>query len=439
MNRIFATFALLLGGCLAAGAQPWTLEQCIRHALDHNLTVKQNRIAVSQSEIELNTAENRRLPGVSASASESVSAGRSLLGNNTYATNTNSTATGFNIGAEIPVFQGFQLRNNIALSRLNLAAATADLERAQDDIRVAVAQAYVQVLYNREILAVAENQVGIDSLQVDRLAEMNRAGKASPVDLAQQQAAYAQSLYQRTLASNNLRLSLLDLTQLLELPDPEGFDVAPPPADALEMRLVERAEDIYAAAVDSRASIRAEKLRLEAAGARIAVAKGSFLPSLSLSGGVGTGYYTSSLGASASFGSQMKNNFSQQLGLSLSIPIFARMGNRNNLRSAELSARSQELQLENAQKSLYKEIQQAWYAARASQDKYYGSLQVRESARESFGLVSAKYENGKAGITEFNEAKNALMKAEADLVQARCEQLFQTRLLLFYKGENLSF
>ena len=439
MNRIFATFALLLGGCLAAGAQPWTLEQCIRHALDHNLTVKQNRIAVSQSEIELNTAENRRLPGVSASASESVSAGRSLLGNNTYATNTNSTATGFNIGAEIPVFQGFQLRNNIALSRLNLAAATADLERAQDDIRVAVAQAYVQVLYNREILAVAENQVGIDSLQVDRLAEMNRVGKASPVDLAQQQAAYAQSLYQRTLASNNLRLSLLDLTQLLELPDPEGFDVAPPPAEALEMRLVERAEDIYAAALDSRASIRAEKLRLEAAGARIAVAKGSFLPSLSLSGGVGTGYYTSSLGASASFGSQMKNNFSQQLGLSLSIPIFARMGNRNNLRSAELSARSQELQLENAQKSLYKEIQQAWYAARASQDKYYGSLQVRESARESFGLVSAKYENGKAGITEFNEAKNALMKAEADLVQARCEQLFQTRLLLFYKGENLSF
>ena len=439
MNRIFATFALLLGGCLAAGAQPWTLEQCIRHALDHNLTVKQNRIAVSQSEIELNTAENRRLPGVSASASESVSAGRSLLGNNTYATNTNSTATGFNIGAEIPVFQGFQLRNNIALSRLNLAAATADLERAQDDIRVAVAQAYVQVLYNREILAVAENQVGIDSLQVDRLAEMNRVGKASPVDLAQQQAAYAQSLYQRTLASNNLRLSLLDLTQLLELPDPEGFDVAPPPAEALEMRLVERAEDIYAAAVDSRASIRAEKLRLEAAGARIAVAKGSFLPSLSLSGGVGTGYYTSSLGASASFGSQMKNNFSQQLGLNLSIPIFARMGNRNNLRSAELSARSQELQLENAQKSLYKEIQQAWYAARASQDKYYGSLQVRESARESFGLVSAKYENGKAGITEFNEAKNALMKAEADLVQARCEQLFQTRLLLFYKGENLSF
>lgn len=438
MKRILLLIALS-GGCLAAGAQSWTLEQCIRHALDNNLTVQQSRLSVQQSEIELNTAENRRLPGVSASASEGLSAGRSLLGNNTYATNTNSTSTSFNIGAEVPVFQGFQIRNNIAAGRLNLAAATADLERVQDDIRVAVARAFVQVLYNREIVEVADRQVAIDSLQVDRLAEMCRVGKASPADLAQQKAAHAQSQYQRTLAANNLQLSLLDLTQLLEIPDPSGFSVAAPPAEALEMRLVERAEEVYAAAVESKASIRAEKLRLEAADARIAVAKGAFLPSLSLSGGVGTGYYTSSLGAGSSFASQMKNNFSQQLGISLSIPIFSRMSNRNNLRAAELSARAQELQLENARKSLYKEIQQAWFNARAAQEKYYGSVSVLDSARESFELVSAKYENGKAGITEFNEAKNTLMKAESDLVQARYEQLFQTRLLYFYKGEELDF
>ena len=438
MKRILL-FLALLGGSMAAGAQPWTLERCIRHALDSNLTVRQGRIAVSQSEIELNTAKNRRLPGVSASASEGVSAGRSLLGNNTYATNTNSTSTNFNIGAEVPVFQGFQIRNNIAMRRLDLAAATADLERMQDDIRVAVARAYVQVLFNREILAVADRQVDIDSLQVERLTEMYRVGKASSADLAQQKAAHAQSRYQRTLAVSNLRLSVLDLTQLLELPDPEGFTVAAPAGEVLEMRLLERAEDIYAAAVDVRASVRAEKLRLEAADARIAMAKGAFLPTLSLSGGIGTGYYTSSLGANASFAAQMKNNFSQQLGLSLSIPIFSRMANRNNLRSAELSARSQELQLENARKTLYKEIQQAWYNARASQDKYYGSRSVLESARESFELVSAKYEGGKAGITEFNEAKNALMKAESNLVQARYEQLFQTRLLYFYKGEAMDF
>ena len=436
MRRILIVCALL-GAGLGAWAQPWTLPQCIRHALENNLTIRQGEISVRQSEIELNTARNRRLPGVSAGASESFSAGRSLLGNNTYATNTNSTSTNFNIGADVPVFQGFQIRNNIAAARLNLAAATADLEKIKDDIRVAVAQAFVQVLYNQEILDVAEGQIEIDSLQVERLTELLRNGKASAAELAQQKASYAQSVYQRTQAANNLRLSLLDLSQLLELPDADGFSVVRPAAEGLEPRLLESAEDVYAAAVERKASIQAEQKRLEAAQARVDVAKGAFLPSVSLSGGVGTGYYTSSLAASSSFADQMKNNFSQQLGLSLSIPIFARMGNRNNLRAAELSARTQELQLESARKSLYKEIQQAWYAARASQDRYYSSVQVVESARESFELVSAKYENGKANITEFNEAKNTLMRAESDLVQARYEQLYQTRLLSFYKGESL--
>lgn len=438
MKRILF-IAALLGISLGASAQTWTLEQCIRHALENNLSIRQGELSVQQSEIELNTAQNRRLPGVSASVSESFSAGRSLLGNNTYATNTNSTSSNLHIGADVPVFQGFQIKNNIALSKLNLAAATADLEKAKDDIRVAVAQAYVQVLYNMEILDVAKSQVEIDSLQVVRLTEMLRNGKASAAELAQQKASHAQSSYQLTQAANNLRISLLDLSQLLELPNPEGFSVVKPSAAALDLRLVGDAADIYADAVERKASIQAEKLRVEAADARIAVAKGAFLPTISLSGGLGTGYYTSSLGSSASFADQMKNNFSQQLGLSLSIPIFARLANRNNLRSTELSARTQELQLENAKKSLYKEIQQAWYNALASQDRYASSQMVRDSASESFELVSAKYENGKANITEFNEAKNTLMRAESDLVQARYEHLFQTRLLDFYRRGDLAF
>lgn len=437
--RKFFVLCALLGAGIGLHAQSWTLGQCIRYALDNNLTVRKGDLTVRQNEIELNTAVNRRLPGISASASESFSAGRSLLGNNTYATNTNSTSTSFNIGADVPVFQGFQIRNNIAAARLNLAAATADLEKIKDDIRVAVAQAYVQVLYNQEILDVAENQIGIDSLQVERLTELLRNGKASAAELAQQKASYAQSVYQRTQAANNLRLSLLDLTQLLELPNPDGFSVVRPSADGLEPRLLENAEDIYAAAVERKASVQAEQKRLEAAEARVDMAKGAFLPSLSLSGGVGTGYYTSSLGSSNSFSDQMKNNFSQQIGLSLSIPIFTRMSNRNSLRSAQLNVENQTLQLETVRKSLYKEIQQAWFAARAAQDKYYSSQQVVDSARESFNLVSAKYENGKANITEFNEAKNTLMKAESDLVQARYEQLYQTHLLDFYVGKDLVF
>lgn len=109
------------------------------------------------------------------------------------------------------------------------------------------------------------------------------------------------------------------------------------------------------------------------------------------------------------------------------------------MRSAQLNFRNQQLQLENVKKTLYKEIQQAYYNAVASQSKLEGSIEAAASARESFTLVSAKYENGKANITEFNEAKNRYMEAESNLSQARYEHLYQTKLLDFYRGKELVF
>ena len=135
----------------------------------------------------------------------------------------------------------------------------------------------------------------------------------------------------------------------------------------------------------------------------------------------------------------MKNNFSQYLGLSLSVPIFTRFSNRNNLRSAELSYRNQELQLENVKKSLYKEIQQAYYNAVASQEKYRSSEEAARSAEEAFRLTSAKYEIGQANITEFNEARDGWLRAESDLVRSRYEYLYSAKLLDFYRGRPLEF
>jgi len=436
MKKILFIF-LALAGPLAQASNPWTLRQCIDYALENNLTIKQTTLSVRQSEVELNSAENSRLPGVSASASQNFSFGRGLTADNTY-DNSNTTSTGFNLGADVPVFQGFQIKHNIALQKLNLAAATADLEKAKDDIRVAVAQSYVQILYNMEILDVAEAQIEIDSMQVERLKMMFDNGKASMAEVAQQEASLAQSRLQKTQAANNLKLSLLDLSQLLELDSPEGFSVARPSAD-IRPGLLPSPEDIYADAVGHKPSVLAEEKRLDVASTRIDMAKGQRLPSISLSGGMGTNYYTSSRYASSSFADQMKNNFSQFLGLSMSIPIFSRFSTRNNIRVAELSYDAQTLALENVKKALYKEIQQAYYNASGSQEKFSSSEAVVASSREAFNLVSAKYENGKANITEFNEAKNNLMKAESDRVQARYELLYQSAILDFYRGRTLDF
>ena len=440
MRRIILTAALV--AAFAAGAQAqervWTLPQCIDHALENNLSVKRSGLNVEQREIDLNTAENNRLPSVSGSAGQNFSFGRSLTADNTYA-NTNTTNTSFSVGAQVPVFNGFQIKHNIELSKLNLAAATADLEKAKDDIRVAVAQAYVQILYNMEILDVARSQVEIDSLQVVRLTEMASNGMVASADVSAQEATLAQSRVSATQAENNVALAILDLTQLLELPSPEGFRIARPSVEGLETVMLMDPEAIYAEAVQFKPAVKAEEIRLDQALKSIDLAKDSFLPSLSLSGGLGTNYYTSSGFPSAGFSSQLKNNFSQYIGLNLSVPIFSHFSNRNQVRNARLQYSSQEIVLDNSRKSLYKEIQQAYYNAVGSQAKYRSSQIAAASAEDAFELAQAKYENGKSGITEFNEAKGRYMSAASNLVQARYEYLYQSKILDFYRGRDLEF
>lgn len=428
---------LILAMILACGA-PWSLDDCINYALDHNITVQQSRILVEEREIALNTAKNRFLPGVSAGASQNFSFGRGLTADNTYA-NANTTSSSFSLGGELSVFQGLQLVNNVRLSRLDLEAATKDLEKTRDDIRVAVANAYMTILYNQEILSVAKSQQEVDSILVERMRSVKASGKASEADVAAQEATYAQSCLNTVQAQNNLRLSVLDLSQLLELDSPEGFCIVTPDVGGLELSILRNPEEIYAAALEIKPAIKAEEARVASAERNIAIAKGAFSPTLSLSGGIGSNFYTSSSLPSLPFAEQLRNNFSQYVGMSLNIPIFSRMSNANNLKTARLNYNSRQLQLENAKKDLYKEIQQAYYNAVASQSKMVSSGKAAESSSKSFELTKEKYAAGKADIVEYNQAKDKNLEALSNYIQARYECLFQTSLLDFYEGKPISF
>ena len=423
---------------MAAQDAPWSLQDCIDYALEHNLSVQQSALSVQQKEIELNTAKSRFLPGVSASASENFSFGRGLTADNTY-TNSNTSSTSFSLGGELPIFQGFDIANGIKIAKLDLASATADLEKARDDIRVSVAQAYVQILYNGELLKVAAQQASHDAELLEQVEAKRLAGKASDADVSAQRATLAQSRLSETQASNSLVLSKLDLTQLLELPSPEGFEVVSPDVSSLELQLLMTPEEIYATALEVRPAVQAAQIQLESAGISIDKARGGYLPSLSLSGGIGTNYYTTSNVSSPSFGEQLRNNFSQYVGLSLSVPIFSRFSTRNSVRIARINRSNMELQLESVKKSLYKEIQQAYYNAVASQAKYSSSEESALSAEQHYELTEQKYLNGKASVTDYNDAKNTWLQAESEHLKARYECLFQTSLLDFYKGEGIVF
>ena len=443
MKKIFLIVSLGVLGIQGIQAQEkqWSLRECCDYAVAHNISIKQQENQCRQQELKLSTARNQRLPDLSGSVSQSFSFGRGLTADNTY-TNTNTSNTSFGLNTSVPLFTGFQIPNEIKLNQLNLEAATADLEKAKDDIRMQVAKAYVQILYDMEIADVAVRQIEIDSAQVARLQAFVNNGKASEAELSQQKATLAKSRLTATQAENDYRLAILTLTQLLELPTPEGFSIERPTQeelDALAHVGLLSPDQIYAEALGVKPEILSQQLKLKGTEHSIKIAKAANYPTLSLGGGLGTNYYTTSGFKSDKFGKQLENNFSQSLGLNLSIPIFNRFRTRNNIRSAQIDRETQQLQLDNTKKTLYKEIQQVYYNAQNAQSKEKSAYEALLSSKDAFQLMQAKYENGKATITEFNESKNNYLKSESDLVQARYENLYQHALIEFYRGKALDF
>ena len=417
-----------------AQSDSWTLDACVQYALDHNLTVKQSELMKSQREVELNTARNSMWPAIQASASQNFSFGRGLSEDNTYVSS-NTANTSFGIGGSMNLFTGLRVKNSIEMGKLNLEAATADCDKAKEDIRIAVTQAYMQILYQMEVCEVAKLQISIDSAQVERLTALYELGKIGPSEVSSRKSTLAQSRLTYTEAHNGLVSATLDMTQLLELESPEGFVIVKPDLGNAMPDELPSPEQIYQQALGNRAAVKAEEIRTNYAKTNIAMAKSGWYPTLSMNGGIITDYYALLGHPGKGFGAQLRDNFSPYVGISLNVPIFDRLETRNNVRMAKLQLESQQIQTENVKKSLYKEIQQAWFNAVASKEKYASSQVAETSAKEAFDLESALYEAGRSTGTAFNEAKNNYLQAAANLAQAKCEFLYNVQLLELLAGE----
>ena len=443
--KSYIPLALLMAGCAlttAQGQQRWTLRQCIDHAIEHNIQIKQSANAAEQSAIEVNTAKWARLPNLNGSAGQNWNWGRTQTAikdeeTGDYTTmyvNSSSHGTNLNLSSSIPLFTGMQIPHQYALAKLNLKAAIADLDKAKEDLSINIASAYLQVLFNEELHQVALGQAALSRRQCERIVRMAELGKASAAEVAEARSRVAQDEMNVVQADNNHRLALLDLSQLIELETPEGFALEAPAA-TIELQSLTPPDEIFQTALVNKPSIQAARLRVEGSKHSIRVAQSGYYPQLSLNGSLGTSYYST---INRTFNQQMNDNFSKYVGLNLSVPLFNRFSTRNRVRSARLQHDNYSLQLDQAKKTLYKEIQQAWYNAVASGAKLSSCTDALDSAEKSFELMAARYENGKASITEFNESKNNVMKAQSDLAQARFENLFQIKLLDFYAGAEIS-
>lgn len=433
---------LLILACCCSAAVPaqerWTLRRCIDHAIEHNVTIRQTANVAEQSAVEANTAKWARLPNLNANAGQSWNWGRTQTAvknedTGDYSTvyvNTNSHGTNLSLSTSIPIFTGLELPHQYALAKLNLKAALADLDKAKEDISINIASAYLQVLFNEELHQVALGQVLLSKEQQARIGRLVELGKASPAELAEAKARVAQDETNVVQADNSHKLSLLDLSQLIELETPEGFNLESPVINQ-ELIPLTPPDEIFQIAMVSKASIQAAQFRLEGSKHSIRIAQSGYYPQLNLNGSLGTNYYST---IDRTFSQQMNDNFNKYVGFNLSVPIFNRLSTRNRVRTARLQHENYALQLDNAKKTLYKEIQQAWYNAVAAESKYTTSHAATFASEEVFKLVREKYENGKATAVEYNEAKQNLMKSQSDELQAKYDYLFRTKILDFYKG-----
>lgn len=434
----FITPLLLVATTGFAAAQPWSLEQCISYAIDHNMQVKMQELNLSSRETELNTAQRSWLPAANASVGQTFNFGRGQ-DREGKTVDVNSQNTSFSLSANMPLFTGFQITNNIHLQRYTVQAAGEALRRAKESIAVSVAQAYLDVLLRKEIHKIGSEALSFTTESVKRTEAMVSTGKAPQAQLFEIRSQQASDESTLTTADNNVRLCLLTLAQLLEIASLDSFDVQLPALDSATLMLMPLAEvsEVYGSALGTKPQIREAELQVDVSRARLKVAQAGHYPQLSLNAGVGDNYYLLNSMSNASFGSQMSNNLQEYVGLSLSIPIFNRFATRNSVRSAQININYQELELESVKKTLYKEIQQAYHSAVAAQKSYLASQKSVAAAREAFRYADSKYQTGKSSVYEFTEAATRLSRSLSEEAQAKYSYVFALKILDFYGGREI--
>jgi outer membrane protein len=379
-----------------------------------------------------------RLPNLNASLGQNWNFGRTQIQSGLYENQTQSN-TNFSITTSIPLFNGFRIFNEVAKNRLELEAAIQNLEKAKENLALNIASLFLQVLFDKEILKINEEQLILSQLQLERTKVLVEESKVSISQLYDIEAQLANEQVALVQAKNTLKLSLLDLAQSLELEQSIDFDVYASETDNIIMEDINVSlspASIFDNAVRNKAIIKEQELRVESAKRTLKITQSGYYPNLSLSLGLGTNYfylYTKGLIRSP-FADQIKNNASESINLDLSIPIFNRFSVRNQVKSAKLNIENQRLILDNTKKTLYKEIEIAYLNATSAYEKYRASSIAVKATSEAFQYAKERYETGKSSVFEFNEAKTKLVKSQSEQVQAKYDYIFRMKILDFYNG-----
>lgn len=426
MKNIFVGACLLAAS--VASAETWSLDSCVSYAISHNINVQSRLLQEENGRLGVTEAKDRFLPNINGYGSQSFSFGRGLTAENTYA---NRNTSSFSVGANLslPIFQGLAGVRRLDYAKASLKAMLEQTEAAKDDVTLNVITQYLQALYAGELLQVARERLKISTSELQRRQTLLEAGKIPELDIYEARSQVSQDELNLVNCTNDSIIALLDLAQLLNLPDADGFAIEPL-ADS-EMPLLSP-EEVWANASERNHSLRAGRLEAEAADKNVSLAKTGYIPTISFSAGLGTNYYRTSGFTNENFSQQMRHNFAKQLGFSISIPIFDAFSTRNSVRRAHVQAHSTRLQLDDTRQRLYKAIVQAYTQAKAAHSKRDAAEVAVESSRAAFEAMKVKFDNGRATPTEYEKTRSDYTNALTESVQAKYEAILRARILLFY-------
>lgn len=470
--KIMLSYLLVVASHSSFAQETWSLQKCVEHALQNNLSIKQQVLNNQLSKVTVAESKFASLPTLNASSSGNYNWGRSV---DPYAytfTNQEIKSVNLSLNGNINLFNGFQVQNTLKQSHLNYLASEYDLKKIQNDISLNVVSAYLQVLFAKEQLNVMDNRVNEATQQRDRAKLMVDAGTMARGSLLDAESQLSNEELNKVTADNQLINAKLTLVQLLELESVDNFDIVTPatelPATSV---MANKPEQIYTLSLAALPEVKSASLKVESALKGINIANGGYMPRLSMFGAISSGYSSTSrsidglptfLGYApngevtqngelvqspifstsfkrTAFSDQIDNNLNKSVGLSLNVPLFNGFSTKNNVTRARINYMNAQVSEEQVKNTLFKSIQQAYTDAIAAQKKYYAGEKNVVALQESYDYSKKRFEAGVSNSLEFLTSTNNLTKGKVDLLQSKYDYIFKVKVLDFYAGIPLTF
>ncbi len=445
MKRVLA---IILGlSCLAVNAQKkWSLRECVDYATTHNLQVIQNEYSKQIQDLNLSIAKKNYLPSVSGNFGNSVSFGQASLGtgsirNDRYSNNAN-------LGADMLIYNNGRLEKTVRKTEFDVEASQYDIETIKNDISLQIAQQYLTTLLNKEIVKISQSAVENAQKQYDRAKITTTVGTTAQTILAEAESGLAREKQNLKTAEINVGRSLFALAQLLQLQEYKDFDVEDvnvPDQLAPQLKSV---DEVLTTAYENQPQIKAAESRIRSAEAQTEITKTAFWPTLTASVGIGTFYNnllnTNNVGNSlfyiqeGGFFPQYKENFGQQGGVSLNIPIFNKGITKLQVEQSKLNESIAKVTMQQQRQVIRENVQKAQFDVDANYEIYLSAVQAEKSTKLSLDFADKSYAAGRTTIYDVNVARNNYANAQGSVAQSKFNYLFSLKLLNFYAGIPLS-